>query len=81
MFVRRDSVMTDDQVRAILGDLIGAAGIKIPMLCAFIILGVVLLILSCYCLRKVRADEEDRASLNSNERKRLIQDVFDKDKK
>lgn len=75
VFVKRDSVMTDDQVRAILGDLISAASVKIPLLCVFIILGVLLATLSCCCLKKLRTDEVDRASFSSNERKNLIDEI------
>ena len=52
VFVKRDSIMTQDQVKNILGDLISANKIKIPLLAAFISVAVLLVICSALLCRK-----------------------------
>lgn len=52
VFVKRDSIMTQDQVKNILGDLISANKVKTPLLVTFIALAVLMVICSAFLCRK-----------------------------
>ena len=67
--------MTDEQVADILGDLITAAKIRIPMLVTFAIVGVMLLVCGgCLC-KKVQNINKDRTSYQALERLKVIDET------
>ena len=63
VFVKRDSIMTQDQVQNILGDLISTKKMKTPLLVSFIVLAVLTVICSALLCKKhkqVIAEDEMR---------------------
>lgn len=67
--------MTDQQVMEILGDLVIAAKIKIPMLIVFGVLGIGLLVAGTCCLRKIEIQEVEHTSYASLERLSIVNEI------
>lgn len=62
--------MTDSQVKAILGDLIKAEKIKIPLLVVFLVIGILLLVAGACCIKRLKNSEyaHVKESFSSEER-------------
>lgn len=54
VFVKRDSLMTDAQVSAILGDLYTASAVKLPILIGLITIGLLFAICGACCFKRYR---------------------------
>ena len=74
VFVKRDSIMTDEQVQTILGDLITAGALKIPVLVVLVIISLILLISGACCWKKYRSSTSKDQNLGVLERATLIDD-------
>ena len=72
VFVKRDSLMSEDQVSDILGDLITAGKVKIPILCVLAIAGALLTVCGACCCRKVRSLKNGQRKYSALERQNLI---------
>ena len=75
VFVKRDSIMTNDQVSQILGDLITAGSFRMPILITLITLGVIFSIGGACCFRKYRDLKNEKLSYGHLERSGLIDEV------
>lgn len=75
VFVKRDSVMTDDQVQNILGDLITAGNIKVPVLLTSAFLGVALCVVGACVCKKLNARKNKMQGYDYMERMKLIDET------
>lgn len=72
VFVKRDSIMTNDQVMDILGDLVTAAKIRAPILVSLILFGLLLVVAGSCILKRLQNLVIDENSYESLERKKLV---------
>ena len=74
VFVKRDSLMTDAQVSAILGDLYTASAVKLPILIGLITIGLLFAICGACCFKRYRQVQNEETSYGALERANLIQE-------
>ena len=72
VFVKRDSLMTDAQVSAILGDLYTASAVKLPILIGLITIGLLFAICGACCFKRYRQVHNEMTSYGALERANLI---------
>lgn len=75
VFVRRDSIMSDDEVSQILGTLITAAELRIPLLVTFLVLGFVLALVGCCLVKRLRTLQKRDGSYDHMKRQKLIDET------
>lgn len=64
VFVKRESVDTQDVINDLFGDLILANNIKVPVIIASLLIGILTLVLAVYLIR--RAKQESRQALDNH---------------
>ena len=74
-FVQRDSIMTNDQVSQILGQLIDANKTKLPILFAFIGLGLIITICGACRFKKYQQMSRDNHSYDALQRNNLLNET------